>query len=259
MSKKSESRQKNARLSRKWFRKVPWVTLMGSLLIFASWLTQNWLKAHWENEKSKLERSQLAVDIEQNRMDEWTNALWQELHKEKPSKEVLGLSALKIIETSSNLSAWIRGRLMDDPAAYRDTIQKKKQLQSDARAMFEKGDYDNVVKASQYLQLLMKDTDDEAMEQFGLRVDAVNQSKIRFGIPSCLCPRQRSTCFRVRSKETSRRSIEGSLRRPNLLESRSYSPKVSLIESRQTAKKFVPSSLTQTSRASCPRQLIAVD
>ena len=123
MRKKSQSRQKNANW--KWFHRIPWLTLMGSLMIFASWLTQNWLKVHWEGEKAKLERSQLAVDIEQNRTDEWTNTLWQELHKEKPSKEVLGLSALKIIETSSNLSAWIRGRLMDDPVAYSRIIQNK--------------------------------------------------------------------------------------------------------------------------------------
>jgi hypothetical protein len=180
MRKKNRSRQKNAKSPRKLFRRIPWLTLMGSLLIFASWLTQNWLKVHWESEKAKLERSQLAVDIEQNRMDEWTNTLWQELHREKPSKEVLALSALKIIETSSNLSAWIRGRLMDDPVAYRGIIEKKKQLQADARAMFEKGDYDNVVNASQYLQLLMRDTDDEAMEQFGYRVDAVNRSQRRY-------------------------------------------------------------------------------
>ncbi len=123
MRKKSQSRQKNAKAPMKWFRPIPWLTLVGSLLIFASWLTQNWLKVHWEGEKAKLERSQLAVDIEQNRMDEWTNTLWQELHREKPSKEVLGLSAQKIIETSSNLSAWIRGRLMDDPVAYSAIIQ----------------------------------------------------------------------------------------------------------------------------------------
>ena len=177
MRKNSESRRKHPVTSRKWYRKIPWLTLIGSLLIFASWLTQNWLKVRWENEKARLERSQLAVDIEQTRMDEWTNTLWQELHKEKPSREVLGLSALKIIETSSNLSAWIRGRLMDDPASYADVIQKKKALQSNARVMFEKGDYENVVKASQYLQLLMKDVDDEAMEHFGYRVSEVNRSQ----------------------------------------------------------------------------------
>ncbi len=43
--------------------------------------------------------------------------------------------------------------------------------------MFERGDYDNVVKASQYLQLIIKDTGDDAMEQFGHRVDAVNRSQ----------------------------------------------------------------------------------
>ncbi len=69
---------------------------------------------------------------------------------------------------------------MDDPVAYSAIIQQKKQLQADARAMFEKGDYDNVVSASQYLQLLMRDTDDEAMEQFGYRVDAVNRSQRRY-------------------------------------------------------------------------------
>ena len=69
---------------------------------------------------------------------------------------------------------------MDDPVAYSDIIQKKKQLQANARAMFEKGDYDNVVNASQYLQFVITDADDEAMEQFGYRVDAVNRSQRRY-------------------------------------------------------------------------------
>src|SRR5215210_1128320 len=102
----------------KWYRKIPWITVLGASLIFASRIRQNYFKSNWTTERNRLERSQLVLDIEQGRANLWELALSQELNKEKPDEDVLLLTARQVIETEMLLSSWSEGRLAKDADKY---------------------------------------------------------------------------------------------------------------------------------------------
>ena len=53
------------------FAFFPWLAIVGSVLIFVSWILQNHSTSAATQERIRLQNSQMIIDLEQTRMEQW--------------------------------------------------------------------------------------------------------------------------------------------------------------------------------------------
>ncbi|MBA7657099.1 hypothetical protein ES703_65030 [subsurface metagenome] len=83
----------------------PWLAVLGSILVFASWILQNRFTADVMQERTRLQNSQTVIDLEQLRMEQWQIMYLTEKRKQNPDPEILLPSVFKALQAYLNLSA----------------------------------------------------------------------------------------------------------------------------------------------------------
>ena len=119
-----------ARIVPDWrWRQLPWLGIVGAILIFLSWVFQNKLANDATAERLRLERAQLAIDLQQMRMNLWEIAYLQEKSKDRPNNDVLLAAAFKALQSRLNLFAWSFAAIRDDEASISRDITEKNFIQ----------------------------------------------------------------------------------------------------------------------------------
>jgi len=84
-----------------WQKKVPWLICLGSVLLFTSWILQNYLQSSWAGEKEYLDKTQILVSSEEGQMNEWLTFLLQERGKQKFEHQYI-----EVVQREENSNRW---------------------------------------------------------------------------------------------------------------------------------------------------------
>jgi hypothetical protein len=117
-----------------WFRAASAPTAWGSALLFVAFIAQNAIMPLWTDEVRRLERSQLAIDIETARRDLWVVA-FADASRTKADPELVATFLVRVLEANKRLLSWSAGRIAQSAEEYskiladRDiTIERARQL-----------------------------------------------------------------------------------------------------------------------------------
>jgi hypothetical protein len=111
------------------WRKWPWLTTVGAVAMFASWILQNEFAAQSTEERLHLESTQLTIDVAQLRMEQWRILYMQEKAKASPDTKILLAAAFKTLQAELNLAAWSSARVREDESESEKDIQDKNEVQ----------------------------------------------------------------------------------------------------------------------------------
>ena len=159
---------------RSWW--ITTLTAVGSTLLLGSFISQNYYKSRWSDERARLARSQLVVDVAEVRMEHWQTLLRSEQSRPAPDQELLKLAALKYIESLGNLEAWAAVKTMQDVRAANLMLGVKNAITKRAQDVYRRGDLRELIRLANQLGASVKDLDEkfDLNERFKTLVDAVN-------------------------------------------------------------------------------------
>jgi len=163
----------------RWFAKIPWLTVIGSALLFISFISQNHYKALWTTETQRLQRSQMVIDIAELRMEKWLITFIQERRKPIPDKEMLGAYAAKLIKCNGNLLAWADARVAQDSTESRAAFEARDRLNLKADELLKNKDYEKIAELAEkilYFQTVF-DIDKKQTSEFFKKINAVNEEE----------------------------------------------------------------------------------
>jgi hypothetical protein len=127
-------------VGRPWYRRFPWLPVLGSILIFVSWVFQYKYASEATEERLRLERTQTAIDLQQLRLDQWNILYLQEMSKKDADQKVILAATFKQLQSSLNLTAWSSARV-DDPAQAAQDIAEKKQAEARLMELYKAGNF----------------------------------------------------------------------------------------------------------------------
>lgn len=117
---------------------------VGTLMIFCSWLADNHFGSRWVDDRIRLDRSQLAIDVQEVREEHWRAVYLDEVSKEHPSRTRLGEAGMRYIEANQNLSVWGALRVADDPAEAESFKRRRDSLRVISRMFVAQGRLDSL-------------------------------------------------------------------------------------------------------------------
>lgn len=148
MNKKHTVKKENSdKTKEKWYKKIlltTWLTIFGSVTIFFSWIVEKNFQSEWTNQKESLKRSQIVIDIVENRRTMYEIALSQEELKAKPDSTLIAHYQQRLSRAYMDLLSWNKARVTDDKQKNQKLIQAKHLFDDDNLANFEKGNYKKI-------------------------------------------------------------------------------------------------------------------
>lgn len=123
-------------LKRTWLREFPWIGVIGSIVMFLSWILQSQFASNAAAERMRLDRSQLSIDLQQMRMESWQAIYMQEKAKAEPNKSILLASAYKTLQSQLNLAAWASARIREKESDAGSDISQKNAVQAALAKMY---------------------------------------------------------------------------------------------------------------------------
>ena len=132
----------------KWssIRQLSWAPIIGSILLFGSWITQNYLLIKWGNEVQFLNKAAAAITHSEINVDQWMILLISERSKESPRDEIVNTAALKVILHTASLLSWAESRITTKKETIRALLRERDELRKHAVERFNAGDTDELVK-----------------------------------------------------------------------------------------------------------------
>ncbi|MDE5421345.1 hypothetical protein L3073_03920 [Ancylomarina sp. DW003] len=110
---------------KEWCRNYPWLGIIGSILIFLSWVYQNQLLSTATEERIKLENTQISIDLQEIRMEMWHKAYVEEKTKQNPDTQILLNTSFKTLQSYLNIIAWSSIRTRNDELDKQKDIKGK--------------------------------------------------------------------------------------------------------------------------------------
>jgi hypothetical protein len=131
-----------ARGRRDW----PWLTAIGAVLMFCSWICQNQFAAQFSEERQRLERTQLSIDLAQLRMEQWQVVYMQEKAKSNPDSKILLAASFKALQAHLNAVAWSSAGGREDEAQAAQDIYSKNVVQGKLAERYKHGELEALEK-----------------------------------------------------------------------------------------------------------------
>ncbi len=125
------------------------VTIIGGLTLFVSWISQNYFREVWRDERLYLEKTQYLIQIENVKSAIWQIQFNLEGQKIPQNKELYMSSAYGLIRAVTNILAWEEVRISDDSNNI-TPIEAKNFTQENARSLLDKGDLNGLIKLAAF-------------------------------------------------------------------------------------------------------------
>jgi len=109
------------------------------MLVFLSWVFQNYFATQATEQRLRLERSQLAIDLQQSRMEQWHILYLQEKSKQEPDANTLTAASFKTLQSYLNVAAWSSVRLRENPADENADVQEKYKVHERLVTLYKSG------------------------------------------------------------------------------------------------------------------------
>ena len=118
----------------------PWLTAVGAVAMFVSWIFQNQFAAGFTEERLALERTQPTIDLAQLRMEQWEILYLQEKAKPNPDRNILLTAAFKTLQARLNLEAGSSARRRKAESEAAKDISEKNEVQESLAERYKSGD-----------------------------------------------------------------------------------------------------------------------
>ena len=120
------------------FRSIRWIRAIAVLLVFMSWVWQNYYLVKWKGEKEYLLRAEYTKLIEEINVNFFTSLLTTELTKKDDSQSDILLKdfSFKAILHTLNLMLWQKITLYDDSNEQGKLIKEKYDFEQKARELY---------------------------------------------------------------------------------------------------------------------------
>lgn len=150
------------------------LAVIGTLGLAYSWDVQNRELISAVDDTTRLQRSQLVIDIDEISRDQWLIALDQEIAKEKPNADLLAVTAHGALEATLQWQSHMKGRVADSQDEYRKQLAERDLILEQAEKVAESKNYRALVAALEGLTTDARGLTAELDEKFSVRVDAAN-------------------------------------------------------------------------------------
>jgi len=146
------------------------IAFSGMIILFSSWISQNYFKSRWLNERLYLEKTQFLIEIETVNTKRCEMRLNTEANKNPQNTILYSLAAYNYIESITRLLAWEEARISEDERK-QIPIFVKNLIQTDAKELLKKNDLNGLLKlasfASEAQNKFIKGLDEEYFSQMG--------------------------------------------------------------------------------------------
>jgi hypothetical protein len=112
--------------------------IVGSSIIFFSWLAQNYYQPQWLEEQMRLEKTQFLIQIEEGRADFWLNQLNQEVKREKRDNDLYMSAAINVINSTAKLFSWEKARVGNESQQSEAISEREQLIEKAHKALSEK-------------------------------------------------------------------------------------------------------------------------
>ncbi|MET0946320.1 MAG: hypothetical protein ABWY22_12985 [Flavobacterium sp.] len=154
-----------------------WIAILGGTILFLSWIVEKKYESNWSNEKQKLERSQLVIDITEVQRANYEVAYNIETQKDKQDLVLLTFIQIGLCRTYMNLLSWSKGRVSDDTENYKKIINSKREIDSANISNYNSGNYEIVNSNFELVKSVFEKKYLDLDNQFSVKVDEVDSKQ----------------------------------------------------------------------------------
>lgn len=136
-------------MSRNWYRGPFFpiaLAIIGTSGLTYAWVRQNHELIHAYEESTRLQRSQLVIDLDEIARDQWLIAFNQEVGKEKPSDDALITDAEGSVEAVLMWQTHMAGRVAESSDEYNEILKARGELREKAAKLREVKDYKGLIE-----------------------------------------------------------------------------------------------------------------
>lgn len=154
-----------------------WLTMLGGVIIFGSWLAQNQFKAKWDDKILMLQRSQLVVDVGEVNRSIWEIAYYNEYRRKPTDMFGLAKAALELTKAELDLYTWGIARVSEDPTTISKMMDAKHMIDTTARQDLLNGNYEHIFEAFKFVNKQFEMNYMKLDQNFSDKVDEVRRTQ----------------------------------------------------------------------------------
>lgn len=137
----------NKKKGKYWKKKlslVNWLSIIGGLILFSSWIVEKNKQSKWSEEKDSLKRSQLVIDIAENQRVTLETAYFNEIRKSDSDEMLIAFYQKGLTRNYLNLLTWSKGRVSESPKEYSSLMASKKKIIKENLTFFRNGKFEKI-------------------------------------------------------------------------------------------------------------------
>jgi hypothetical protein len=163
-----------------WLSKLKlnsWITVIGGIIIFTSWIVEKKFQSKWTDEKDNLKRSQLVIDITENQRSIYEVAYLNECQRQQKDTLLLASYQQRLARVYMDLLSWSKGRVSDDAKKYNEIISSKRQIDEQNRNCLKESDYKTINRNFNKVAAVFGEVYMKLDNDFSDKVDIVNDNE----------------------------------------------------------------------------------
>ena len=163
-----------------WFKKLTfqhWGTIVGSLILFFSWIVEKEYKSNWEEKRDELRRSQLVIDIEEVNRSIYDLEFLHELSKQPIDSFSLANAALGQTRTKLNLYTWGVARVSENSEESSKMMAAKRVIIEISEKSLIAGNYQKIFEAHNFVSDVFAKNYMKNDNSYSDKVDEVNAER----------------------------------------------------------------------------------
>jgi|GEM_PF-6149314 len=118
-----------------------WLIILGSSIMFFSWIAEKNFHSQWQSEKERLKNSQFLIEIRENSKANYEIALISEIQKEKSDEFLIANYQCRLSRIYMDLLSWSDGRVSTDIDKYNQLLESKYKVDEQNRESLLNGNY----------------------------------------------------------------------------------------------------------------------
>jgi hypothetical protein len=152
------------------------LAILGTLILCYATILQLTKAPETAETKSRLQRSQLVIDIAEGQRDQWLIALNQELTRDKPNRSMLAAAALESITTNARWRSYLAMRTAKSQDEANAAISERDAIIAQAEELNKRGDVDGLIGMTRAFAIVMKSRNElrQSDNLFFAEVDEAN-------------------------------------------------------------------------------------
>lgn len=168
---------KNLGILKKKLKASNYLTIVGGFVIFLSWVVERQLELKWASERERLNRSQLVIDIAENRRALYEVALINEFQKSDPDTVLLTAYKLCLTRSYLDLLVWSHGRVTDNIDEYSALVHSKRTVDEQNRNSWINSNYIKINENYNSVSKTFEQTYEVFDDEFLNKIESVNNKE----------------------------------------------------------------------------------